>query len=98
MFIFEKLTVYQKSIDLVELIYSVTGKWPQNELYCLTVQFRRAITSVTLNIAEGNSRSHKDFRHFLDIARGSCFECVAILEIAKRQKYIDPRQYQNIYA
>lgn len=97
MFLFENLTVYKKSLDLVELLYSETKKWPQKELYVLTSQLLRAGTSISLNIAEGNSRSHKEFCHFLDIARGSCFECVAILTIAKRQGYIDDAHYQLIY-
>ena len=87
-FQFEKLKVYQKAIDIVDRIYELTSTFPKEELYGLTSQFRRATTSISLNIAEGSARSKKDFRRFLDIAHGSIFECVALLTLCKRRNYI----------
>jgi len=97
MFSFEKLIAYQKSLDITTQTYLLTKNWPKAELFSLTDQLHRAITSIALNIAEGSSRSQKDFRHFLDISRGSCFESVAILSIAKRLGYITTQQYSNLY-
>lgn len=97
MFKFEDLRVYQEALLIVNAIYSITKHFPKNELFGLTNQLQRAAVSVALNIAEGSSRTKKDFRHFLDLARGSCYECIAILTIAKNQKYISDEQYKELY-
>lgn len=97
MFAFEKLIVYHKALALTEQIYTLTNNWPKTELFSLTDQLHRAIISIPLNIAERSSRSKKDFRHFLDIARGSCFESVAILTIAKNLKFIQNQQFNSLY-
>lgn len=97
MFNFEKLNVYQEAILFTNTIYSVTAKWPREEIFGLTSQFRRASVSIGLNIAEGTSRTKKDFRHFLDLSKGSIYECVAILAIAKQRNYISDAEYKNAY-
>lgn len=96
-FNFEKLRVYQDALLFVEVVYLTTKTWPKEELFGLTNQFRRAAVSISLNIAEGSSRTKKDFKHFLDISRGSCYECVSILFIAKKLGYITTEQYDLSY-
>jgi len=88
-FHFEKLQVYQKSLDIIDKIYEYTDSLPKEEVYGIRSQFRRAVVSISLNIAEGTARSKKDFRRFLDIAYGSICECVTLLAICKRRKYIE---------
>ena len=97
MFKFEELRTYQEGLDFVHIIYELTSKWPKDEVFGLTNQLRRASVSIVLNIAEGSSRKKNDFLHFLDIARGSCYECVAVLTIAKRRKYITSQQFDTAY-
>lgn len=64
-FNFEKLEVWQKAMDLTVEIYKITNDFPKSEQFSLTDQLRRAISSVTANIAEGTGRlSHKDQAHF----------------------------------
>lgn len=86
-FNFEKLDVYQKSIEFVEVVYCLTDSYPRKEMFGLSSQFRKAAVSISLNIAEGSARTKKDFGRFLDMARGSVFECIAILQISERRDY-----------
>ncbi len=97
MFQFENLHLYKRAVVFSKEIYITTMDWPKSEIFGLINQIRRAAVSVVLNIAEGSSRTKKDFSHFLDLARGSLFECVAALEIALQCKYIISSKYNSIY-
>ncbi len=94
-FLFEKLAVWQKAMELVQLVYDQVRLFPPQEKYALTDQLRRAVVSVPSNIAEGSGRAgNRDYAHFLSIARGSLYEMLTQLEIAKRQCYIS--EYDSI--
>lgn len=96
-FRFESLNVYQDSLTFINTVYSLSKSFPKDELFGITNQLRRAAVSISLNIAEGSSRTKKDFAHFLNLSKGSCFECVAILDVCKNQNYITEKQYFNLY-
>src|SRR3989344_6875409 len=96
-FNFEDLRVYQLVLELVDRIYELTKNWPREEVFGLTNQLRRAVVSILLNIAEGSSRTKKDFKHFLDLSRGSVYECIASLQIALNQNYINQKVYVDLY-
>ena len=98
MFIFEELNVYKEALNFVDVEYEGTKKWPQDERFGLVDQYRRAGSSIVLNIAEGSSRTKKDFGHFLGMARGSCYECVAITQIARSRKLLSYEEYGKHYA
>jgi four helix bundle protein len=87
MFDFQKLDVYQKSKNFCKEVYSILDE--KNFDRVTNDQLRRASFSIMLNIAEGTSRfSNKDRKNFFVIARGSAFECVAILEYLREIKEI----------
>jgi four helix bundle protein len=85
-FDFEKLVVYQKSLDFIDQVYVLTEQFPSHERFNVTDQFRRAATSIALNIAEGSAGTKKEFGAFLRISNRSVRECVVCLSIALRQK------------
>ncbi len=97
-FSFEKLKVHQKALDIIDQVYDNTNALPKEEMYGITSQFRRAVVSIALNIAEGAARSKRDFRRFLDVAQGSIFECVSLLTICKRKRFIAEEQCLRLRA
>ena len=95
---YRDLIVWQKSMDLVDMVYRLSREFPSEELYTLSSQMRRAAVSIPANIAEGYGRqSAKEFRQFLSIARGSVFELETQMEIAVRQGFLCENQAEPVY-
>ena len=70
---------------IVEVVYRLARALPKEEIYGLRSQMTRAAVSIASNVAEGSSRtSEKDYRRFLEIALGSCFELETQLLVAVR--------------
>ena len=86
---YKDLLIWQKGIKIVTLIYQLVKPFPNEELYSLSNQLKRASVSIPSNITEGYGRNtDKSFSHFLDIARGSLFEIETQLIIAKELGFI----------
>ena len=84
------LDVWKKSMDLVELIYDFTRSFPQDEIYGLTSQMKRAVVSIPSNIAEGASRKgDKELIQFLMIAISSITELETQYLISIRLRFAD---------
>ena len=93
-FKFEKLIIWQKAMDLGEMVNELTLQFPQKELYNLSSQFRRAADSVALNISEGSTgQSNPEFKRFMTIAIRSLAEVVTCLHKAKRRNYITNEEF-----
>jgi four helix bundle protein len=91
------LIVWQKGMDLVEMVYKATGQFPKEEVYGLTNQLRRAAVSIPSNIAEGQGRnSVNDFRRFLAISYGSLREVETQILIAQRLNYLKQFQAERL--
>jgi four helix bundle protein len=72
---YKKLIVWQKSIELVKLVYAISKELPRSEEYGLSSQIKRAAVSIAANIAEANGRnSNGERKQFLGIALGSAYE------------------------
>lgn len=96
---FEKLEVWQNARELVKKTYIVTEDFPQKEVFGITSQLRRAVLSVSANIAEGMSRrTNKDKIKFLNIAYSSGIEVLNFLILSvdlgflKEQDYLELRE------
>lgn len=95
---YHELIVWQKSINLVSMIYNFTKDFPKEEIYGLTNQIRRAAVSIPSNIAEGFGRySKNDFKRFLKISIASLFEVQTQLEISKNLQFISEEDFNKIY-
>lgn len=95
---FEKLEVWQDSIDLVEVIYKITKDFPVDERFGLTNQMRRCSVSIASNLAEGTSRiTQKDKSHFSTIAFSSTMELLNQVIISKRLNFIDNDGYEKLH-
>ena len=78
-FYFENIIAWQKAHAFTISVYQITKLFPQDELFALTSQFRRAAVSIEANIAEGCKKLSKaDKLRFLNISEGSLEECRAI--------------------
>jgi len=81
---YKDLLVWQKSITLVKEIYQKTGKMPSSETYGLISQMRRAVISISSNIAEGYKRKGLgEYIQFLSIADASAAELETQIIISK---------------
>ena len=76
MFHFQTLDVYKCAVAFLPIAYDLATLVDGE----MASQLRRAALSINLNIAEGTGRFGKDERKFFITARGSAFECAAILD------------------
>ncbi len=84
---YRKLKIWQRAMDITDYIYTLTDNFPKNEQYGLCSQMRRCAVSIPSNIAEGSQRtSHREFAHFILIAKGSLaeFETQLLINCTKK--------------
>src|SRR5262245_42805232 len=93
----KELIVWQKAMDLVLLVYTITDNFPKREQYALSAQMRRAAVSIPSNIAEGRGRStKKDFIHFIRIAYGSTSELETQILISQKLEFMNDSDFQIV--
>lgn len=86
---FEQLDVWNLSLEYIDTIYGLAEKLPKSEEYNLKSQIIRAVTSISLNIAEGSTgQSDAEQARFLGMAIRSLIETVACQHIIRRRGYL----------
>jgi len=98
-FAFEKLKVWEEIRSLIKSIYLLTKKYPDDEKFGLVVQMRRAIISVSSNLAEGTSRtSSKDQAHFHQLSYLSLMEVLSQLIVSNDLEYLNEVEFNETRA
>src|SRR5574341_115412 len=86
---YKALKAWQHARALALISKPLIDRLPSTERTNLADQWRRAASSVVLNIAEGASRrGAREFRKYLDTARASLDEIEAIIDLAIGLEYL----------
>ncbi len=94
---FTGLQAWKEAHLLVIKIYEITKKFPKEESYALTDQIRRAVVSISSNIAEGFSKKYsKEKRQFYFIALSSLTEVQNQLLISRDIGYISKVEFDQL--
>ena len=89
--------IWQLGMDIVDKIYDVAPKLPQDERYGLRSQMTRSAVSVPSNIAEGSAkRSAKEKIRYVEISLGSAFELETQLLTVKRRQWLDEKVVDGV--
>jgi four helix bundle protein len=84
-------------MNLAQLVYGETARFPQREAYGLRQQLERAAVSVPSNVAEGHARdSTKEYLHHVSIALGSLAELETQTILASRLRYIEQKNSDEL--
>ena len=92
---YQDLFVWQKAIALAENIYKITKWYPKEEAYWLVSQMRRAVVSISSNIAEWSLRNtDKEFWAFLYNARWSAAELETQIILSIKLWFIEEKDME----
>ena len=92
-FPFEKIEIWQLSVDLADFVIDLLESFPPNKHFRVIGQMEAAVSGISQNIAEGKGRQYnKEFIQFLYIAIGCLFEVLTLTEIFKRRKLFKEKE------
>jgi four helix bundle protein len=98
MFKFERFDAWKRAIEFANELWLVSETMPKLHQFTLGDQLRRAALSIPTNIAEGSGRDFpKERAYFYGVAKGSIYECVSLLEMAKLRGIISEERRQRAY-
>lgn len=82
--------------EYAHLVYTLTKKFPKDELFGITSQLRRATLSIVLNYIEGYARrKNKVNINFLEIAYGSLQESKYLVQFSFEEQYMSQEDYDK---
>ena len=94
---FRELRIWKESMEIAKIVHSFTLQFPKDERFAITQQINKCSVSIPSNIAEGAGRvSKKDFKHFISIAIGSCFELETQLILSGEFNYLDKEKLTEL--
>lgn len=97
-FKFERIIVWQRTMDYGETINDLAMKLPRHEKLNIGSQIRRAADSISLNIAEGSiGQTNPEFRRFVGYSIRSLAEVITCLHKMKRRNYINEIVFDHLY-
>ncbi len=97
MFDFERLELYQVIRNQNKSVLKFIFAHNTLDAY-IKDQWKRSSISSVLNLTEGAGRiTDADKKHFFTMARGSVYECAALLQLVKDLEAIDDKTYQDFY-
>lgn len=86
---YKDLLIWQKGMEITELVYQLVQEFPKEEMYALTSQIKRSSVSIPSNISEGYGRNTaKSYSQFIKISRGSLYELETQLILAEKLNFI----------
>ena len=94
---YAELGAWKNGMALAVAVYEATRSWPAEERFGLTSQIRRAVVSISSNIAEGQGRNgQREVLNHLSIAHGSLCEVETQLTIAQHLGYLNDSQLTRL--
>lgn len=96
-----KTKTYHQILKKIEIFshfaYQISRKFPKEELYGITSQFRRAVISVALNYIEGYARiKDKVHKNFIEISYGSLKETIFLIDFCHKEHFITEKDYLEL--
>ena len=93
---FEEFEVHKKGVLLTKKIYQLVKKRTFEKEFDFKSQIKRAVVSITNNIAEGSEyNNNKQFIRFLKMSKGSCAEVRNMLILARELEFCSNDELQE---
>ena len=95
---FEKFDVYKKGIQLAKLVFKLLENKTFEREYGFKDQIKRAVISITNNIAEGSEyNNNKQLIRYLKISKGSCAEVRSMLIVSRELGFCSQIEIEESY-
>ena len=95
---FEEFDVYKKGIQLAKLVFKLLENKTFEREYGFKDQIKRAVISITNNIAEGSEyNNNKQLIRYLKISKGSCAEVRSMLIVSKELGFCSQIEIEESY-